>query len=353
MIKRTIKTLLLFLAIQTGLDTGAQVAINTDGSDPLSSAILDVKSTVKGMLLPRMTTSQRNAIPSPAVGLFIYNTDDKVLQAYTTSGWHPFEKESCAPAQPGTISGALIVCDNQTGVTYSITAILGAAGYHWTVPPGAAIVSGQGTTGITANMGTQSGDISVRAESNCGNSANKDLAVSVGIPAQPSTMTGDDTPCENQGGYAYSIASIFGATNYNWTVPAGATIESGQGTTDISVAFGTQNGNVSVRAENICGNSSYKDLAVTLGSIPAQPGVITGPNIVTLGQFATYSIATVPGATNYNWAPPSGAIIMSGQGTTSVQVIFGSIQGGFLKVRAENSCGNSNYREMFIFVILP
>ncbi|MBK6346535.1 MAG: tail fiber domain-containing protein [Bacteroidales bacterium] len=54
----------------------AQVAINTDGSTPDNSAMLDVKSTSQGLLIPRMTLAQRNAIASPANGLMIYQTDN-------------------------------------------------------------------------------------------------------------------------------------------------------------------------------------------------------------------------------------------------------------------------------------
>ncbi|MDN3658610.1 hypothetical protein QWZ08_23395, partial [Ferruginibacter paludis] len=48
------------------------MAINTDGSTPDASAMVDIKSTAKGFLLPRMTTTQQNAIPSPATGLLIF-----------------------------------------------------------------------------------------------------------------------------------------------------------------------------------------------------------------------------------------------------------------------------------------
>ena len=53
----------------------AQVAINTNGSSPDSSAMLDVKSTSGGLLIPRMTESKRNAISNPATGLLIYQTN--------------------------------------------------------------------------------------------------------------------------------------------------------------------------------------------------------------------------------------------------------------------------------------
>ena len=51
------------------------IAINSDGTAPDASAILDVKSIAKGLLLPRMTASQRTAIASPATGLLMYQTD--------------------------------------------------------------------------------------------------------------------------------------------------------------------------------------------------------------------------------------------------------------------------------------
>jgi hypothetical protein len=53
----------------------AQVAINSDASQPDNSAMLDVKSNGKGFLLPRMTQAQRDLVPSPATGLMIYQTN--------------------------------------------------------------------------------------------------------------------------------------------------------------------------------------------------------------------------------------------------------------------------------------
>jgi hypothetical protein len=53
----------------------AQVAITTDASSPDASAMLDIKSTEKGILIPRMLESERIIIPSPARGLLVYQTD--------------------------------------------------------------------------------------------------------------------------------------------------------------------------------------------------------------------------------------------------------------------------------------
>jgi uncharacterized protein (TIGR02145 family) len=78
-----------------GANLHAQVGINTDGSSPDPSAILDTKSTNKGFLLPRMTTSQRNAISSPVAGLIIFNTDEKTLNIYNGTSWGPVIPPVC------------------------------------------------------------------------------------------------------------------------------------------------------------------------------------------------------------------------------------------------------------------
>ena len=66
----------------------AQVAINTDASLPDGSAMLDIKSTTRGLLAPRMTSTQRTAIVSPADGLLVYDTNTKSLWVYQGGiGW--------------------------------------------------------------------------------------------------------------------------------------------------------------------------------------------------------------------------------------------------------------------------
>ena len=74
--------------------TGSAVNINSNGviiqrlatnANSAASAVLDVRSTTQGFLPPRMTTTQRNAIASPAAGLMIYNTTTAKLNVYTTA----------------------------------------------------------------------------------------------------------------------------------------------------------------------------------------------------------------------------------------------------------------------------
>jgi Chaperone of endosialidase len=83
------KYCLLLIIFLGSIATFAQsVGINTDGSTPHSSAMLDIKSTTKGLLIPRMTQAQRNAIAGPANGLFIYQTDGTPgFYYYNGSAW--------------------------------------------------------------------------------------------------------------------------------------------------------------------------------------------------------------------------------------------------------------------------
>lgn len=56
-------------------------------TNPDDSAILDLNSNTKGFLKPRMTTVQRNAIASPAVGLEIYNTTTNQWEGWNGTHW--------------------------------------------------------------------------------------------------------------------------------------------------------------------------------------------------------------------------------------------------------------------------
>lgn len=63
------------------------VGINATGAAPDNSAILDVSSTNKGILTPRMTTAQRTAIATPATGLLVFDTTTNTFWFYNGSAW--------------------------------------------------------------------------------------------------------------------------------------------------------------------------------------------------------------------------------------------------------------------------
>lgn len=70
------KTLLFASLFASTVSFAQNVGINGTGALPDGSAMLDVSSTTKGFLTPRMTLAERNAIATPATGLLIYQTDN-------------------------------------------------------------------------------------------------------------------------------------------------------------------------------------------------------------------------------------------------------------------------------------
>ncbi len=81
------KIITMFFIIGAIYANFAQVAINTDGSAPDASAMLDVKSTAGGILIPRMSAADRDAIASPATGLLVFVTDDHTFYYYDGANW--------------------------------------------------------------------------------------------------------------------------------------------------------------------------------------------------------------------------------------------------------------------------
>jgi uncharacterized protein (TIGR02145 family) len=91
--KKIILLLLVYLAAGW-IGARAQVAINTDGSPPDPSAMLDVQSTSKGVLIPRMSAVERLSIQSPHTGLLVYQIDAaKGFYYYADSNWIMIEKQ--------------------------------------------------------------------------------------------------------------------------------------------------------------------------------------------------------------------------------------------------------------------
>ncbi len=138
----------------------AQVAINSDASLPDNSAMLDVKSTTKGMLVPRMTISDRNAISNPATGLLVFCTDNNAY--YTNKG---------TPASPNWIMTSTQWLQNGNDIWYSAGKIgIGSISPAWTVDVagdinftgtlrknGVAVVTGVSTVTATSPLSSSGG----------------------------------------------------------------------------------------------------------------------------------------------------------------------------------------------------
>ncbi|MFP4847274.1 hypothetical protein [Winogradskyella sp. PE311] len=99
-----IKNITLVMLISCSLTAiNAQVGIGTTEPDPSSE--LHIESNDSGLLIPRLTTTQRDAILSPANGLLIFNTDTDEIQINTnttiTPIWEAFTLTTTTTSTPG------------------------------------------------------------------------------------------------------------------------------------------------------------------------------------------------------------------------------------------------------------
>lgn len=148
----------------------------------------------------------------------------------------------------------------------------------------------------------------------------------------------------------YTTGLTQGVT-YDWDVPVGAVINSGQGTRSINVSYNnnfTSNGVITVLKTNACGSSSARSLNVNR-NLPPTPSTINGPNYgLCSSQNTIYSVNAVSGI-SYTWVVPGGGTIVNGQGTNSISVNFPSSNfTGTLSVRGNNSCGLGNARNLTV-----
>jgi hypothetical protein len=76
---------ILFILLLSEANSQQSVGIGT--TSPNASAALDINSTNKGILVPRMTTAQRNTIAAPAKGLLVFDSEHNSYWHYTGAGW--------------------------------------------------------------------------------------------------------------------------------------------------------------------------------------------------------------------------------------------------------------------------
>ncbi|MFT3908958.1 MAG: T9SS type A sorting domain-containing protein [Ferruginibacter sp.] len=265
------------------------------------------------------------------------------------------------PAPSPIIASTTSICESiSTGqqVRYTINKVPDARYYYWSFPAGVIDEIHPAGTGINdttvlvrfTNSFQSGGSISVMADNGCGGEL-RSLVITKAAPAQPSLITGPTNTCAHQlpNGVSagYSVTAVSGMT-YTWLLPSGATNVSGQGTNSISFKYpnGFTSGIISVTATNGCGTSTVRTLNVTTLN-PAAPGAIDVIQMQSCpDRIYSYTIAAMPSnAQSLEWTVPSGGVIVTGQGTTSIRVVYSNAKIiGVVGVTAKANCKNSATR---------
>ncbi|WP_242922186.1 ice-binding family protein [Pontibacter liquoris] len=236
-----------------------------------------------------------------------------------------------------TIDGAAATCQDTQQLVYRAGSA-GADAYAWTATGDVTIVGSTTADTVVVNVGAAGGSLKLVASNNCFTATALKTITTTAKPAAPAAITGNADVCAGTNA-TFTVADVTGATGYTWTVPAGWTIVSGQGTGTLVVKASDAAGNITVTADNNCGSSAATTMALTASAKPTKP-VITGDAASCAGTTLTYSVADVADATGYTWSVPTGWTIKKGQNTTTIEVEVGSTAGD-VKVVVANKCGDS------------
>lgn len=255
--------------------------------------------------IPGLISITGNSNPSwPGLYYFFY---DWVIETSCSSSVVPVQCQILSTPSANFSASATSICENS-----SITLNDASTGYptnwSWSITPSSYTFTG-GTSATSQNPKIQFDDagnysIQLTASNSCGSDIKTEtnLITVNNIPDQPGTISGNASPCQNSTGLTYSVVNN-PALTYNWSVPSGWNITSGNGTNSIIVNSGTASGNISVSADN----------QGCLGT-PQILGVTIAPNpVVDLGQDTSICEDQIiildagNSGSNYTWSNSSTA----------------------------------------------
>lgn len=223
------------------------------------------------------------------------------------------------PLPVPTITGPGTACMLSAGNLYATQP--GMTGYTWLVSPGGTITSGAGTSAITVTWNTTGGQyVSVNYTNTDGCSAASPVALPVTIyPLPAPTISGTPTVCT---GNTNTYATQSGMSNYNWNVSSGGTVTAGGTSTSNTITInwvnqGPQTISINYTSPNGCSASTPTVYPVTVNPTPL-PTIISSGNPCANNTPEDYYTQT--GMTNYTWSVSSGGTILTGQGTSHIQV---------------------------------
>lgn len=347
-----IVALIAFFSSNISAQTDVKIGLNP--GNKTASAVLELESTTKGFLLPRMTAAQMGAISAPANGLAIYNTDQSCVYIYRNTSWVSL----CDSANNGltkaggliTLGGALTGATTITATATNTLAIGGLQGGLGTVTdsvvtvdPATGVLRRRSVSDIVNSGGTAwlLGGNTVTSAQTVGTNNAFDFGIetngttrltvtSAGAITQSGTgqvtLTGnvDATSGLDVTGAALTAnagSTLTGTTDINTTGAAATNIGNSASTTSV---VGTTNINTSGASTTTIGNAGAAvNVAGTTGITGATSINTAGTATTTIGNSAAVaniagSTVGVTGATNINTTGAAATVIGNATSTTTL-----------------------------------
>lgn len=246
-------------------------------------------------------------VPTRPDNIFVFESIRSGERCETTLGKQLQCNVGMLPKDATLVTGPNLVCMD-SHYEYHAADILYADKYEWELPAGFTIMSGAGTANITVATDNTavSGEIKVKGVNDCGEGGTSSMFVEI---VKPITAIGEISAplyvCENAALFALSVSDVPEATDYEWTVPTGYSIVSGQGSRSILVEIDifAKSGNVSVVPSNACMKAEPITKYVTIRPLPiAEAGIDFNTNCATDAKLN----AKLAASTTATWTLVSG-----------------------------------------------
>ena len=305
-------TLYIFILVLQ-IDAGySQVSINADGTQPDNSAMLDISSPNKGVLIPRLSFAQLNAIANPAEGLIVYCTDCSasgtgVVSIFQGGLWKSMPIDCLKPMAPS--AGTSIPTVSQ--ITWDWNPVPISLGYKWNTVNQYSTATNIGTNTSFTETGLSCWTSYTRyiwAYNSCGPSPVLAISASTAqVPFSPGPTPAVHISTLTQ--ITWNWITVTGALGYRWSATNSFATATEMGPVTSYTETGLSCGSNYTRyiwAYNLCGHSSpvtliYSTVNCWACGDPILKNHITG-EVAPVNKSTTYGTTTgVPGESTKCW----------------------------------------------------